>query len=102
MPVQRSLPDARSHVMRGRSSAFYRVRINLARIPVGERPAAAPLDPAYDPIVEWRRAQRAGAPRDSAASDSAASDRSTAIDSDAPSAGSDRVTTERSDDDASS
>lgn len=88
--------------MRGRSSAFYRVRINLARIPVGERPAAAPLDPAYDPIVEWRRAQRAGAPSDSAASDSAASDRSTAIDSDAPSAGSDRVTTERSDDDASS
>lgn len=82
--------------MRGRSSAFYRVRINLARIAEAERPAVAPPDPDYDPAVEWRGARRTADP-----SDSNASDRTTEADSDAPSRGSDRITIERPDPDDS-
>jgi len=46
--------------MRGRSSAYYRVRVNLSNVPVDERPAQAALDPDYDPAVEWRGMQRPG------------------------------------------
>ncbi len=35
--------------MRGRSSLWYRVRVNLTHVPEGERPAQAALDPDYDP-----------------------------------------------------
>src|SRR5262245_47864178 len=37
--------------MRGRSSTWTRVRINLRNVPTEERPAEAPPDPDYDP---WR------------------------------------------------
>jgi bifunctional non-homologous end joining protein LigD len=40
--------------MRGRSSTWTRIRVNLRHVPEGERPAEEPPDPDYDP---WRRAE---------------------------------------------
>ena len=40
--------------MRGRSSTWTRVRINLRHVPEGKRPAEEPPDPDYDP---WRGAR---------------------------------------------
>jgi bifunctional non-homologous end joining protein LigD len=40
--------------MRGRSSLWYRVRVNLRHVPDAERPAAEPPDPDYDPWAEFR------------------------------------------------
>jgi len=37
--------------MRGRSSTWTRIRVNLRHVPEGERPAEEPPDPDYDP---WR------------------------------------------------
>jgi bifunctional non-homologous end joining protein LigD len=45
--------------MRGRSSLWYRVRVNLRHIPEGQRPAAEPPDPDYDPWTEYRDAPSA-------------------------------------------
>jgi hypothetical protein len=42
--------------MRGRSSLWYRVRVNLRHVPEAERPAAQPPDPDYDPWSEYREA----------------------------------------------
>lgn len=39
--------------MRGRSSAWTRVRINLKNVPEEMRPAEVAPDPDYDPVVEW-------------------------------------------------
>jgi bifunctional non-homologous end joining protein LigD len=39
--------------MRGRSSLWYRVRVNLRHIPEDKRPAAEPPDPDYDPWQEF-------------------------------------------------
>jgi len=39
--------------MRGRSTAWYRVRLNLQRIPAGERPEQEPLEVDYDPFEGW-------------------------------------------------
>ena len=38
---------------RGRATAWYRVRINLANVPVDERPAQETPDPDYDPKTEY-------------------------------------------------
>ena len=38
-------------MMRGRSSTWTRIRVNLRHVPEGERPAEEPPDPDYDP---WR------------------------------------------------
>ncbi len=46
--------------MRGRSSLWYRVRVNLIHVPDGERPQQEPLDPDYDPWVEYEWPDRAG------------------------------------------
>src|SRR5262249_57934225 len=35
--------------MRGRSSTWTRIRVNLRRVPENERPAHEPPDPDYDP-----------------------------------------------------
>ncbi len=35
--------------MRGRSSVWYRIRLNLQHVPEGQRPAQEPLDVDYDP-----------------------------------------------------
>jgi bifunctional non-homologous end joining protein LigD len=42
--------------MRGRSSLWYRVRVNLRHVPEDQRPAAEPPDPDYDPWAEYRDA----------------------------------------------
>jgi DNA ligase D-like protein (predicted polymerase) len=39
--------------MRGRSSLWYRVRVNLRHVPEGDRPEQETPDPDYDPAVEW-------------------------------------------------
>jgi bifunctional non-homologous end joining protein LigD len=52
--------------MRGRSSLWYRVRVNLRHVPEPERPAAEPPDPDYDPwasikpeeLEAWRQQRR--------------------------------------------
>jgi len=41
--------------MRGRSSMWTRIRINLHRVPTDERPATESPDPDYDPWAGWRR-----------------------------------------------
>jgi len=38
--------------MRGRSSTWTRIRVNLRHVPESERPDPEPPDPDYDP---WRR-----------------------------------------------
>ncbi len=40
--------------MRGRSSTWTRVRVNLRKVPDGERPAQGTPDPDEDPTREWR------------------------------------------------
>jgi hypothetical protein len=47
--------DVLVDTMRGRSSTWTRVRINLRAVPVADRPPAEPPDPDYDPRSEWRR-----------------------------------------------
>jgi hypothetical protein len=44
--------DVLVDTMRGRSSTWTRVRVNLRHVPESERPAEAPPDPDYDP---WGR-----------------------------------------------
>jgi len=57
-------PEAAGHLaeddllvdgMRGRSSLWYRVRVNLRHVPESQRPPEEPPDPDYNPIAEWRR-----------------------------------------------
>src|SRR5207253_770945 len=45
--------DVLVDTMRGRSSTWTRVRVNLRAVPVAERPAAEPPDPDYDPRSAW-------------------------------------------------
>jgi bifunctional non-homologous end joining protein LigD len=46
--------------MRGRSSLWYRVRVNLTHVPEPVRPSQEPLDPDYDPWVEYEYPDRSG------------------------------------------
>ncbi len=46
--------------MRGRSSLWYRVRVNLTHVPEADRPGQEALDPDYDPGVEYEFQDRAG------------------------------------------
>lgn len=46
--------DVLVDTMRGRSSTWTRIRINLRGVPAAERPAAEPPDPDYDPRSEWQ------------------------------------------------
>ena len=48
--------------MRGRSTTWTRVRVNLQHVPETERPPQEPLDPDYDPWAEYVFADRAGRP----------------------------------------
>jgi DNA ligase D-like protein (predicted polymerase) len=41
--------------MRGRSSTWTRIRVNLRHVPEASRPPAEPPDPDDDPTREWRR-----------------------------------------------
>jgi bifunctional non-homologous end joining protein LigD len=45
--------------MRGRSSTWTRIRVNLERVPEAERPPPEPPDPDDDPTRAWREAWRA-------------------------------------------
>jgi bifunctional non-homologous end joining protein LigD len=40
--------------MRGRSSTWTRIRVNLRHVPEQLRPAQEKPDPDYDPAVEWQ------------------------------------------------
>ncbi len=44
--------------MRGRSSTWTRVRVNLRHVPESQRPPEEPPDPNYDPWREWRSGRR--------------------------------------------
>jgi len=48
--------------MRGRSSTWTRIRVNLRDIPEAQRPAEETPDPDYDPWREWRTGSRKAAP----------------------------------------
>lgn len=45
--------DVLVDTMRGRHSAWYRVRVNLKNVPPSEHPQAAPPDPDFDPASEY-------------------------------------------------
>jgi DNA ligase D-like protein (predicted polymerase) len=47
--------DVLVDTMRGRSSTWTRIRVNLRGVPVSERPPSEPPDPDYDPRSEWRK-----------------------------------------------
>jgi bifunctional non-homologous end joining protein LigD len=53
------LDDILVDSMRGRSTTWTRIRINLRHVPEGERPAAEPPEPDYDPWTDPGR-RRAG------------------------------------------
>jgi bifunctional non-homologous end joining protein LigD len=46
--------------MRGRSSLWYRVRVNLSHVPEADRPGQEPLDPDYDPWAGYEWPDRSG------------------------------------------
>ncbi len=49
--------------MRGRSTMWYRVRVNLQHVPEAERPPQEALDPDYDPWTEYEFPDRGGQPQ---------------------------------------
>src|SRR4051812_27501067 len=53
-------PDVLVDGMRGRSSLWYRVRVNLTHVPESERPEQEPLEVDYDPWAEYAFPDRAG------------------------------------------
>jgi bifunctional non-homologous end joining protein LigD len=59
---QLAVDDVLIDAMRGRSSTWTRVRVNLRHVPEGERPAQESPDPDDDPTRAWRAAKsrRAG------------------------------------------
>ncbi len=52
--------DVLVDAMRGRSTTWTRIRVNLIHVPEADRPAQEPLDPDYDPMTEYSDADRAG------------------------------------------
>jgi bifunctional non-homologous end joining protein LigD len=52
--------DVLVDTMRGRSTTWTRIRVNLRHVPEAERPAEEPPDPDYDP---WRRSEWSRAPK---------------------------------------
>jgi bifunctional non-homologous end joining protein LigD len=57
---QLALDDVLVDTMRGRSSTWTRVRINLRHVPEAERPPQETPDPNDDPTAEWREAKARG------------------------------------------
>ena len=53
-------PDVLVDSMRGRSTTWTRVRVNLQHVPEGERPPQEALDPDYDPWAEYESPDRSG------------------------------------------
>ena len=56
-----AVDDVLVDAMRGRSSTWTRIRVNLRHVPEAERPAEEPPDPDYDP---WRGVRPPPRPRD--------------------------------------
>jgi DNA ligase D-like protein (predicted polymerase) len=52
--------DVLVDAMRGRSSTWTRIRVNLEHVPEGDRPPQETPDPDDDPTREWREAMRKG------------------------------------------
>lgn len=46
--------DVLTDQMRGRFTAWFRIRVNLEHVPEAQRPAQEPLEVDYDPSVEWQ------------------------------------------------
>ena len=46
--------DVLVDAMRGRSSLWYRIRVNLQHVPEDERPPQEPLEVDYDPWAGFR------------------------------------------------
>lgn len=55
-----AVDDVLLDTMRGRSSTWTRVRVNLRHVPAAERPAQETPDPDDDPTREWRTAKSRG------------------------------------------
>ena len=58
--------------MRGRSTTWTRIRVNLIHVPEADRPPQEALDPDYDPWAEYEWPDRAGqleAPRSAGRAD---------------------------------
>jgi DNA ligase D-like protein (predicted polymerase) len=53
-----AVDDVLVDAMRGRSSTWTRIRINLRHVPEAERPPQEPPDPDDDPTREWREQWR--------------------------------------------
>jgi len=53
-------PDVLVDSMRGRSSLWYRVRVNLTHVPEADRPEQEPLEVDYDPWAEYAFPDRSG------------------------------------------
>ena len=53
-------PDVLIDGMRGRSSLWYRVRVNLTHVPAAERPPQGSLEVDYDPWAEYAFPDRSG------------------------------------------
>jgi hypothetical protein len=53
-----AVDDVLVDAMRGRSSTWTRIRVNLRHVPEEKRPAQETPDPDDDPTREWRRAWR--------------------------------------------
>jgi DNA ligase D-like protein (predicted polymerase) len=49
--------DVLVDAMRGRSTTWTRIRVNLEHVPETDRPPQEALDPDYDPWVEWQGAR---------------------------------------------
>ena len=54
-----AVDDVLVDTMRGRSSTWTRVRVNLRNVPEAERPEPETPDPDDDPTRAWRAARRA-------------------------------------------
>jgi hypothetical protein len=53
-------PDVLVDGMRGRSSLWYRVRVNLTHVPEADRPEQEALEVDYDPWAEYAFPDRSG------------------------------------------
>jgi DNA ligase D-like protein (predicted polymerase) len=52
--------DVLVDAMRGRSTTWTRIRVNLIHVPEADRPEQAALDPDFDPWSEWAGPDRGG------------------------------------------
>jgi hypothetical protein len=50
-----AIDDVLADTMRGTSSTWIRIRVNLRHVPEELRPSEETPDPDYDPTIEWRQ-----------------------------------------------